>query len=379
MRRVLFASVLALSGCNAILDIPERPLAPEEAVDSSTDAPPPIDSTVPDTDVPDSASEDASDSASEAAEDSTIDSATDSSIDSALDSADTAIVDSGTDTGADTSVDGGTDTGTDAVVDTGTDAAFDTGTDTGPPDTGPSCGVAGKPCCGVKPSTCDTNAVCDSTGSCIASTGACVRATDCTGGKVCSGPTNCSGALCDTCVTSFGTKTAFQPCSSGSQCVSGLCDIMRSVCTTPCANAISGDADCAALGSNVACAELDITSTFGDGGSVSGRLGYCARTCKHDGDCTTGEVCLLTNNQAMNRIDVTCAPPRTGASKNNGDVCANSSECKGGACLSFGGTKYCSSFCQGAADCGGTVPTCGTVNLVLPNGVGSQAEFMCRP
>jgi hypothetical protein len=233
----------------------------------------------------------------------------------------------------------------------------------------------------VKPSTCDTNSACDSSGMCIAAPGACVRPTDCTGGKMCRVVTLCSGAVCTTCQSSAGTTNAFQPCTADGQCKSGLCDQYRKVCTTPCANAISGDADCVAThGPNVVCSDLSLNVTSGaDGGTTTGLLGFCARGCGHDADCGTGQVCSAFYNDGMNRMDITCNPPQyPSAPKNYGQACTTASDCKNGACLSFGAGKYCSAHCVSSADCGGATPTCDVVSLVLPGGA-SQDVFMCQP
>lgn len=399
MRRLLLAATLVLSGCNAILDIPERELASEEDSSADTSSDTSVDSTLPDSSTDsstDSSADDTQDSTADSsldAADSTVDSSVDSATDSSADTKDSAI-DSATDSGADTKdsaidsavdttvVDSAADTVADSATDTSVvDSATDTGTDVGTDvetDTGPSCGVVGKPCCGVVAATCSAGAVCDGT-NCVAATNTCVRPSDCTGTKVCGGPTSCGVGLCDTCVSTAGVKTAFQSCTGSNQCASGLCDQARAVCTTACSLAISGDADCAALGSNVVCTELDLSSSLSDGGTISGRLGYCARSCRRDGECTTGEVCLPSNNFALDRIDAVCAPPRTmPGTKNVGETCTTSADCKAGACLTFGSNKYCSSFCQTGADCGGSTPTCGTMFLIPPSTVGSQAMQMCK-
>lgn len=399
-RWLLLSSALVLSGCNAILDIPERPLAegPDDTgstasdakADSSVTPPDAGDTGLADTTLDDSASDSGSDSALDSTPDGTVlDTSTPDTtvVDTSTPDttvADTSSVDTAVGDTAVTADTGASDTGVindTSVADTG---AVDTGAvDTGAVDTGPTCGLTGQPCCGIaSKTTCNTGAVCDATsGMCVAATPACVRASDCTpDGKVCGGPSTCSGLLCYQCITTFGSKNAFEPCTSGAQCLTGICDILRNVCTSPCANAITNDADCTSLGANVACTELSVTLSAGDAAVATNRIGYCARKCKRDGDCTAGEYCRSATNLAQNRVDITCSPPRTTGSKLVGETCTSSNECRGGNCINTGTLGLrCSNFCNGAADCMGTLPTCGLVNLTLPMGSGSQPANMCLP
>jgi len=373
MRRLAWLLPALLSGCNSILDIPERSLLVE--VDSGADTAFVIDTSVvdsgalpdtnvedtsmPDTTVADSVATDST-SSDDAPVDSTMVDST--MVDSAMvDSAmpDTVMADSAMDT---------------AMPDTRDSAAPDTA-DTSTPDTatdsGLTCGVAGLPCCGATPATCDTNNAC-SAGTCAAASGACVRSSDCTVG-VCGGPVLCGGKVCFSCAAAPGTVAVGGACTDKSQCATGLCDRGRGVCTIPCANAITGDADCAALTKGT-CTVSNVSI-----GSASGRVGFCARGCGKNADCPSGEYCRAFGNDVADRVDLVCAPPRTGATVEPFGACTTDAECKGGFCLATTSGGRCTTFCTAATDCMSPLPNCGTVNFTRPVSMTSQSARVCTP
>lgn len=411
MRRLaLFVLLSGASACNAVLDIPERPLAVDDdatTIDATTD-------TQADTPL-DTLSDGTVDSGSDGAipdgttEDSAADAGDDGTTDADTTDADTAVDDTAVDdTAIDVAVDGDVDTGVEDTepadtgpadtgvtdtgpVDTGVDTgpadtgAPDTGApdtgppDTGPPDTGPSCGVTGASCCGAVPGTCDKGAVCAAeatTPTCEAVSDACTRASDCTG--VCTGPTLCDGKVCFTCKTSLGTVPIGGACTSSGECTTAVCDRSRNTCTVTCANAITGNADCAALGSNGVCTASNVTVTSGPT-SATGWVGFCAYGCGRDGDCKSGEVCRPFGNQVADRLDVTCAPPRTGATVDYGGACTTSGQCKGGTCVTVGATSQCTEICTTSADCTGPWKKCEALDFSRPISGGPQAIKHCVP
>ena len=365
MRRfALLSAIVSLAGCNSILDIPERELLVEDdtgslAIDSAIDSSIQLDTAVVDTGETTDASfeETAADTlgTDEVGDTATVDSATDTALpdSSAPDTAaDTTVVDSG-------------------MVDSATPDTRDSATsDTSTPDTSmPTCGVTGKPCCGSPTAaTCNTNSVC-SAGSCIAAAGSCVRSTDCFG--VCGGPTICAGSICFTCGAAAGTGALWATCTSASQCGTGLCDTIRSVCATACAPGITGDADCTALDPKAVCTAPNITVTIGSS-SASGNPGFCARGCKKDSECTMTESCRIVSNNVMARLDLTCSPSPGGSTVDIGGACTSSNQCKRGACIS----STCKQLCQADSDCSLMTPKCNGYSFTKPGG-GTQIINAC--
>ena len=372
MRHFTLAVFIATVGCNSVLGIPERELLVDEdsaVLDSGADGTLDADETA----ILDTGSE-------------PVDSAVDSAVDSLMD--DTTVAETATDSGTVDTAKSDTakpDTGPDtampdtampdtampdaAMPDTAVpDTAVDTGVDA------PSCGVAGSPCCGAIPASCNTNAVCNqTTKTCVAATGACVRASDC-GGSACGGPSSCGPNICYACTPTFGTKAFGVACSSAGECTSGVCDTFRSVCSGACSNGITADADCASFGAKVVCSEL----TYSLGGGASGKIGFCALGCDRDGDCPTGRTCTGATNEDANRVDVTCGPPR-GATP-YGTACASAGDCVGGSCITFGGTTLCTPFCAADSDCPAASPwkKCSALTFTRPKG-GTQPIKMCTP
>jgi hypothetical protein len=377
MKRLLL--VVATIGCNSVLGIPERELAVDEdtsiAADSTSeiaiDTGAPMETSVTETDPGDTSMFDSS----------SIDSTIDSTIEDTLDAADTTTPDTtmadtfkpdtttADTTMADTTMPDTTVADT-AMADTAmADTAMaDTAMDSG--DSG-SCGVAGKPCCGAVPASCDKGAVCQqATDVCAASALACVRSTDCPG-SACGGPTTCGGDVCFACTPVFGSKTFGTACTSGGDCASGVCDTFRGVCSAACSNGITKDADCAGLGTNVICSELNWTVS-----SATGKLGMCAQGCGRDADCGLGKTCRLASNFDADRLDLTCSKPGTAA---YGAACTGG--CIGGACLTFGSTTQCTPVCVSDADCAAMASwkSCKAVGFNRPVSMAIQAVKVCGP
>jgi hypothetical protein len=371
MRRViLLAVVAATAGCNSILDIPERSLLVDEdtgslAIDSTVDSELVIDTALGDSNIEDTTTPDAVDVADSLLVDVSDSSTPDTSMtDSAAPDSvapdsmmpDTTMTDSAM-----------TDS---AMADTRDSAASDTAT----PDTGsPTCGVTGKPCCGSPTAaTCDTTSVCSSTG-CIAAAGSCVRATDCPG--VCTGPAICAGSICFTCGAAAGTGTLWSTCTSATQCATGPCDTIRGVCASACAPGITGDADCTALDPKAVCTAPNYTVTSGPS-MASGNPGFCARSCKKDGDCRVAESCRIVGNNVIGRLDLTCSPAPSGATVDPDGACTSSSQCKRGTCLTLSGVGKCTPLCVNDADCTGTWTRCNDYSFPRPGG-GTQIVRVC--
>lgn len=369
---LMLVGIAMTVGCNSVLGIPERDLL---AVDDGAA----VDSTLDETFVIDTGADTAAtdseidstmvDSSAEAApSDSTLPDtlAVDALSDSLADSAkpDTLVVDSAKDT---------------SVVDT---AMPDTAPlDTAVPDTSvvdmgvdaPSCGVAGSPCCGAIPASCNTNAACNqTTKACVAAAGACVRASDC-GGSACGGPSSCAGNICFACTPTFGSKAFGAGCTSAGECASGVCDTFRGVCSGACSNGITADADCTTFGAKVVCSELTYTIT-----GASGKIGFCALGCDRDADCAAGTTCSGSSNEDANRVDLTCGPPR--GSTAYGAACTTPNDCIGGSCITFGASTLCTPFCASSADCPAASPwkNCSALTFSRPKG-GTQPIKMCTP
>ncbi len=407
MRRLALVALLACApACNAVLDIPDRPLAADDdatTVDSDADGSV-IDSghdgAIPDTSDPDSSDPDSSDPDT-SDPDATPDSIADAS--DAADDADTAVADSGTvDSSDDTAIDAGDagdagdggDGGDGAVdsaaPDTGTDTGTpDTGADTGAPDTrapdtgtpdpGPSCGVTGTPCCGAVPASCGTGSACAADAeppTCEPAAGACTRASDCTG--TCTGPEICDGKVCFKCApASLGTTPIGGACETAGQCTTSVCDRSRKTCTVTCSPGMTGDADCAALGAKGVCSASNVTVTSGPE-SATGWIGLCAYSCVRDGDCKAGERCRFARNDVADRFDLTCVPPPVGATTDYGDAC-DAATCMGGLCLGSGSSYRCVQLCSTNADCTGPDKTCAFRDLGRPVSGAPQAIKMCVP
>ncbi len=125
------------------------------------------------------------------------------------------------------------------------------------------------------------------------------------------------------------------------------------------------------MGVGHACTEETISIS-----GSSATLGYCARKCNRDVDCTGSDVCQGSSNSSYNRVDITCGPASPG-DLGFGGTCATSGDCASGVCLTLsGGAKRCTRFCLSGGDCGGTMTTCGTISFILPKG-GTQAAQVC--
>lgn len=112
---------------------------------------------------------------------------------------------------------------------------------------------------------------------------------------------------------------------------------------------------------------------------ATGYVGFCARSCRREGDCRSTETCRGSNNNLENRIDVACAPVPSAATVDLGGTCTTSSDCKRGSCLTVGSTSKCSAFCVSNADCtAGTWNNCGPVTYPKPGG-GTQIVNVCVP
>lgn len=383
MRRLVLLAVVWSAGCNSILDIPERSLLVDEgAADALPDlslVETGLDSSV-DTFVEDSGAPDTGEEQTDTlVDDSTLadsepsDSELPDSLAPDTSAPDTAVRDTGVrdtavpDTGVpDTAVPDTSPRDT-AVPDTRDSAPVDMGVDA------PTCGVTGAPCCGAVAATCDTNAACAS-GTCVAAAGACVRSSDCTG-TICAGPTLCGGKLCFTCSAAPGTVALGGACTSSSQCASGPCN--RGRCTVPCANAITGNADCTAL-PNGTCTATNYSYTSG-GVTASGKVGFCARGCGRDADCPTGDYCRAYSNDVADRVDVVCGPPRPGATGEPGATCASDNDCKGGYCMGTLSGPKCTSYCASSADCPTILPNCNTLTFTRPVSMLPQPGKACGP
>ncbi len=212
-----------------------------------------------------------------------------------------------------------------------------------------------------------------SAGSCV-STSSCSKQSECTGTLKCGGPSSCAGTPCFTCFAAGGTGASYAACTDSSGCASGLCDELRGHCSAACALATTGDTDCtASLGVGYACTEETISI-----GTTSAALGYCARKCNRNADCAGADVCQGSSNSSYNRVDITCGPVSP-TDLAFGATCTTSGDCGSGVCLTVsGGAKRCSRFCLTGTDCGGTLPSCGSISFLLPKG-GTQAAQVCVP
>ena len=229
-----------------------------------------------------------------------------------------------------------------------------------------SCGRAGNACCpGYR---CKPDAVCNGT-VCVEVAGACNHDADCAKGEKCGGPTGCGPTACPKCTTQVGSKAIGDACVNGIDCASGYCDGDRR-CSISCVT----DADCAAaFGKDGVCYESGILDKSG---KPVNRFGVCAKRCGRDGDCTVStDGCVGFPNQAENRIDLVCRPPR-GAGK-VGDPCKSGDDCRSNLCNL--GKQVCSTLCRTDADCSGALPRCSTSIFPLPRDDAKATITVCLP
>ncbi len=278
---------------------------------------------------------------------------------------------------------GSTDT---SPMDTGpTDTGpMDTGPmDTGPMDTGPvdvamdvmtrpPCGGSGQSCCGFPGSetACRDGLICNATsrGTCVDVTrqaGECVTSATCSTGRVCGGPTGCGERWCYSCQPpgALPFDAVCNPDMQGRDCNSGVCQ--RGRCTAACSLGAAGDDECARVAAGSRCVAFFYGSNLNDAG-VPGRwitLGYCARACARQADCTEGRACVASANLIDDRLDFVCQtttrPGTTGA------TCTTGSMCQSGLCVNVGTTAVCMAPCTTDADCPSTY-ACRAVSLYRP-------------
>ncbi|MDF1566083.1 MAG: hypothetical protein P1V51_23820, partial [Deltaproteobacteria bacterium] len=231
------------------------------------------------------------------------------------------------------------------------------------------CGGAVSGCPGCADGTpCQSEADCQS-GVCDPSSSACA-APSCTDG-VRNGDetgTDCGGDLCGTCTQSQG-------CASGSDCASGVCDPVTSLCAAAtCADGVQNQGElsvdcagpnCPLCSDGTACTDPGICAS-----------GYCDPTsfCATE-SCTDG---ILNNGE----LAVDCGGPNCGLCP-DGTTCTDPGICASGYCdpTNFCATESCTDGILNngelAVDCGGpncsacaVPPTCGPITQALTGALG---------
>ena len=254
--------------------------------------------------------------------------------------------------------------------------------DTGPADTGtdvasdvmtlPPCGGSGQPCCGFPGSetACRNGLICNATsrGTCVdvmRQAGECVTSAGCSTGRVCGGPTGCGSRWCYSCQPPGGLPfdAVCVPDMQGRDCNLGVCQ--RGRCTASCSLGAAGDDECARVAAGSRCVAFFYGSNLNDAG-VPGQwitLGYCARACSRQADCTEGRACVASANLIDDRLDFVCqTTTRPGAT---GATCTAGSMCQSGLCVNVGATAVCMDPCTTDADCPAT-SACRAVSLYRP-------------
>jgi hypothetical protein len=230
---------------------------------------------------------------------------------------------------------------------------------------------------------CSTSADCSQAGTCraeLVSVGGlsasfpmcavlpCTSSTQCDPGEVCSDIRLINGAYAAYCKqANQGASPVGAPCSSAADCASALCPPWLGTCTAVC----SGDADC---GGNLACVDV-----YGNGTSV---VQGCAIGCDQSSDCTTPAVCQIATDSAGNEHQFVCG---TGYGTDPvGADCSTANHCASGLCLQnyVNGqlvSQLCTAPCiHGAADCPSGYQVCEEVNMLVPDGSGSQLLSLCN-
>ena len=108
---------------------------------------------------------------------------------------------------------------------------------------------------------------------------------------------------------------------------------------------------------------------------------FCSEICLHDDDCVEeGEVCALSNNLLLDRVDTYCQPPVGPALP--GEECMVADDCAHGVCARLVGTGiedpgFCSQICTGAPDCPVDKPACGKSEIFTPSMEDTQIIEIC--
>lgn len=160
------------------------------------------------------------------------------------------------------------------------------------------------------------------------------------------------GGSCGGCVDASiygGLHSLGEPCTSGSECTSGVCHVRGGLgeCATPC-NAgtcsegfVCRDGDCIADRRQPVGGPCIDNADCTDGlCATSGRGSWCTVTCETDAMCPTGMICDPTAR--------VCAPDRG----LDGAACATGDDCVSGLCGNPGGGNVCLSFCDRETACG---------------------------
>jgi hypothetical protein len=112
--------------------------------------------------------------------------------------------------------------------------------------------------------------------------------------------------------------------------------------------------------------------TCGETPDHSTRL--CLKACKRDQDCQRGEICGLSNDNAMDRVLTVCRAPIGDVEP--GQFCSAAKDCVHGVCITADTT--CSKPCANVGECGTPFKTCSASKIPTPSG-GSQTTFnICR-
>jgi hypothetical protein len=120
----------------------------------------------------------------------------------------------------------------------------------------------------------------------------------------------------------------------------------------------NGDLACRAV-SNHICVEKE--------GEPDPATRFCARSCAHDGDCESGLVCAITNNDHADRVDAYCQGPLGPLAP--GSACDSPNDCMHGLCAGLPGAdgNTCAELCSAASDCPSDRPVCFIGQILKPS------------
>jgi hypothetical protein len=102
----------------------------------------------------------------------------------------------------------------------------------------------------------------------------------------------------------------------------------------------------------------------------------CLKGCKRDQDCPRGDICGLSNDQAMDRVLAVCRQPI--GEVEPGSFCSAAKDCIHGVCTKIpDGEPFCSKLCANVGDCGVDFNRCSMSGIPTPSGGASDKFSIC--
>ena len=167
----------------------------------------------------------------------------------------------------------------------------------------------------------------------------CSRDEDCDPGQGCVLLVDDNDTLFHSCQYTEGVKTELQPCTTGTECRSGICRNDGEAGPGFCHGACATTADCGG----------GLCIHIGEEEETTG----CVPVCDNDVDCSRygAFVCGVAYDRVDFQLFGTCLA-RLGAG-NAGDACSLDTECGSGWCETGAAAGFCVSVCEADTDCGG--------------------------